>query len=671
MVMDVDARSCRYGALDLIAQPVWIFDFDLRRIHWANRAALAVWNDTSLERLCMRDLGSDMSGTVATRLDQFRQDFMSHDAVFVEQWTIYPAGRPVHLTVRISGHRLDDGRMGMLCEAGGSAVEEPESLRSVEALLHTAVMITLYGSDGRPLYRNPAARAAAHASDERFEERLIDPQAHAALLDELMRAGTATRTLLIRTPEGERWHEISVRRCRDAVTGEDAVLVSEADVSAIKNAESRARFLALRDPLTCLANRSQVMRTFSESVEGIQDAGLQAALMFIDLDHFKDVNDTLGHAAGDALLVEVAWRLRRLVREDDLVARLGGDEFLILLVARDVRVEVERTRQSILRSISEPFHIHDNEVRITPSIGVSLYPRDGTDVHTLLRNADLAMYTAKDLGRNDLAYYEPRMSDAVRSRIALETDLRRALERGEIDVAYQPILDVGSGRIVGAEALARWRHPERGMIPPGVFIPIAENTGLIRAIGSFVFRSAVRQQVAWRRGGDALHVSVNLSARQLRLGELLPDLTGALDEAGGDPRFMQVEITESMLLGNDDAVLDVLHAVEALGLTIVLDDFGTGYSNLRYLQRFPIRELKIDRSFIQSIDTNRALAEMIVSMCRLMRLSVVAEGVETTEQLAWVKTHAIERCQGYLFSEPLPANAFASLLSTQPFLVEA
>jgi EAL domain-containing protein (putative c-di-GMP-specific phosphodiesterase class I) len=292
-------------------------------------------------------------------------------------------------------------------------------------------------------------------------------------------------------------------------------------------------------------------------------------------------------------------------------------------------------------------------------------------VHTLLRNADLAMYTAKELGRNDLAYYDPRMADAVRSRIALETDLRRALERGEIEVVYQPIVDVDSGRIVGAEALARWRHPERGMIPPAVFIPIAESIGLIRAIGSFVFRSAVRQQVAWRRGGDALHVSVNLSGRQLRLGELLPDLTGALEEAGGDPRFMQVEITESMLLGNDDAVLDVLHAVEALGLTIVLDDFGTGYSNLGYLQRFPIRELKIDRSFIQGIDSNRAVAEMIVSMCRLMRLSVVAEGVETAEQFAWVKAHAIERCQGYLFSEPLPANAFAALLSTQPFLVEA
>lgn len=671
MVMDVDARNRRYGALDLIAQPVWLFDFDLRRIHWANRAALAVWCDTSLERLCMRDLGSDMSDSVATRLDQFRQDFLSHDAVFVEQWTIYPAGRPVPLTVRASGHRLDDGRMAMLCEASPSAIEQPESLRSVEALVHTAVMITLYGRDGQPLYRNPAARAAACAPDERLEDRMVDPLAHDALFDELARAGTATRTLEVCTADGGRWHEISARRCRDAVTGQDALLVSEVDVSAIKNAESRAQFLALRDPLTSLANRSQVMRRFSESVEGMLDAGMQAALMFIDLDHFKDVNDTLGHAAGDALLVEVAYRLREVVRENDLVARLGGDEFLILLVARDVRAEVERTRQRILHAISEPFEVHDHEVRITPSIGVSLYPRDGTDVHTLLRNADLAMYTAKELGRNDLAYYDTRMSDAVRSRIALETDLRRALERGEVEVAYQPIVDVDNGRIVGAEALARWRHPERGMIPPGVFIPIAENTGLIRAIGSFVFRSAARQQVAWRRNGDALQVSVNLSGRQLRLGELLPDLTGALEEVGGDPRLMQVEITESMLLGNDDAVLDVLHAVEALGLTIVLDDFGTGYSNLGYLQRFPIRELKIDRSFIQGIDTNRAVAEMIVSMCRLMRLSVVAEGVETAEQFAWVKAHGIERCQGYLFSEPLPANAFTALLSTQPFLVEA
>jgi EAL domain-containing protein (putative c-di-GMP-specific phosphodiesterase class I) len=300
-------------------------------------------------------------------------------------------------------------------------------------------------------------------------------------------------------------------------------------------------------------------------------------------------------------------------------------------------------------------------------MGVSLYPQDGDDIDTLLRNADLAMYTAKDRGRNGLAFYDAGMSEAVRSRTALEAELRDALELDEIEVYYQPIVDVASGRIVGAEALARWPHPELGMVPPDVFIPICESTGLIRQLGAMVFSAAAQQQADWHRAGYSLRVSVNLSARQLYQAELLPDLTRALAEAGSDASRMQVEITESMLLGNDETLLELLRAIEALGVSIALDDFGTGYSNLGYLQRFPIKTLKIDKSFIQSIDANRPLAEMIVSMCKLMRLSVVAEGVETAEQLAWVKAHEIELCQGFLFSRALPVAQFADLLGAQPF----
>ena len=538
----------------------------------------------------------------------------------------------------------------------------PDELRSAQALLHTGMMISLYGEDGRPLYRNPAARAAAADGDPPLADRIVDGPAHAALVAALEQSGSHTQTLLVRTPQGERWHEVSARRCRDPVTGQPALLVSEADVSALKQTEAHAQFLALHDSLTGLPNRSHVMQRFTEAVEHIRRAGQEAALLFIDLDHFKQVNDTLGHAAGDELLVEVARRLRGAVRGGDLVARLGGDEFLILLVAQDIRFEVDRVRHRLIRAVAEPALIQGQQVMVTPSMGVSLFPRDGDDIATLMRNADLAMYTAKARGRNDLAFYDAGMSRAVDNRTALEDELREALTRDEFEVHYQPMVDAATGAIVGAEALARWRHPQRGLVPPDVFIPVCESTGLIRALGVHIFGVAARQQVAWRAAGHDLSMAVNLSARQLRLTELLPDLAQVLQETGTDPRRMQLEITESMLLGQDAGLMDLLQAIEASGMSLALDDFGTGHSNLADLQRFPIQTVKIDKTFIQSTHANRPLAEMIVSVARLMRLSVVAEGVETTDQLEWVRARGIELCQGYLFSRPLAALEFTSLL---------
>jgi diguanylate cyclase (GGDEF)-like protein len=657
-------RRLHYAALDLLSQPVWIFDIDLRRVHWSNSAGLAVWNAPTLAELCGRDMGVDMSESVARRLAQYQSDFIAHAASFNEQWTLYPGGRPLSLSVRFSAHRLPGGRMAMLCEASNAAAHTPDSLRSVEALLHTAVMISLYGSEGQALYRNPAARASVRDLDEPLASRIVDPREHAALLAQLRADGSATRTAAVQTQQGERWHEMSARLCRDAVTGQDAVLVSEVDISAIKRTEAQAHFLAMHDSLTGLPNRSQVMQRFEQAMGHIREAGLQAALMFIDLDHFKDINDTLGHAAGDKLLVQVAERLRSAVRGSDLVARLGGDEFLILLVSRDIRAEVDVVRERLMRSVAEPVVLGGGvEVHITPSLGVSLYPQDGRDFETLLRNADLAMYTAKDRGRNDVAFFDEGMAQVVHQRMAMEAELRRALQRDEFELHYQPIVDVGNGHIAGAEALVRWRHPTRGLVGPNDFIGLCESTGLICELGARVFGRAARQQAAWRRAGHDLLVSVNLSARQFSDPRLLPVLANALRSSGCNPGRMQVEITESLLLGKDSALLEQLTAMRTMGLAIALDDFGTGYSNLAYLQRYPITTLKIDRSFIQCIDQNRPLAEMIVSMCRLMRLAVVAEGVETAEQLAWVAGRGIEHYQGYLFSRPVAAQDFDALLA--------
>jgi diguanylate cyclase (GGDEF)-like protein len=661
--MDLQPREARYAALNLLHHPVWIFDIDLRRVHWANAASLQMWSAPSLAELCARDMGTDMSESVARRLAQYQSDFISQSATFNEQWTLYPGGKPVSLTVRLSGHRLEDGRMAMLCEAREQAVEQPESLRSVEALLHTPVMITLFGEDGRPLYRNPAARASVRRLDEKLVERIVDTRSHAALLAALASEGMATQTLAVHTEAGPRWHEISARRCKDAVTGQAALLVSEVDVSAIKRTEAQAQYMALHDALTGLPNRSHLTQRFEMVLSAIRGAQQEAALIFIDLDHFKDVNDTLGHATGDALLIEVSRRLRGAVRGSDLVARLGGDEFLILMVATDIRSEIERVRLRLTRAVAEPVHLGGRDLHVTASIGVALYPQHGNDVQTLMRNADLAMYSAKEGGRNALAYYDAAMADAVEGRTALEAELRMAFERREFEVHYQPIVEASSGRIVGAEALVRWRHPQRGLVAPDVFIPLCESTGLIRRLGALVFSSAAHQQVAWAQAGHGLRISVNLSARQLRSAELLPDLAAALRTSGADPRQLQLEITESMLLGQDDELLALFQALQDLHLGLALDDFGTGYSNLAYLQRFPIDTLKIDKTFIQSLQNNRALAELIVSMARLMRLRVVAEGVETQEQLAWVRAQGIEFCQGYLFARPLPVADFSALLA--------
>ncbi len=654
-----------YEALNLVRQPVWIFDIDRKRVHWANTAALKVWNAPTLQELCERDMGSDMSQSVAQRLAQYQSDFAATEATFHEQWTLYPAGVPISLYVTFSGHRLDDGRMAMLCEARTVTSDSPESLRSVEALLHTAVMISLYDTAGVPLYHNPAARACVPALGDRFESRVVDPQAFARLMRALEEQQSATFTLEVRTAQGERWHEISVRRCRDALTGHDAFLVSEVDVSALKRTEAQANFLAMHDVLTGLPNRAHVMRHFVAALADIGAIGSEAALVFIDLDHFKNINDTLGHAAGDELLVEIAKRLRGATRSTDLVARLGGDEFLILITSKEIQREVDRVRERIVRTIEEPVRLLGTDVRVTPSMGVSLYPRDGSDIETLLRNADLAMYAAKDRGRNDIAYYDKSMGAAAWARTALEADLRRALELDQFEVHYQPRVCVRTNRILGAEALVRWRHPERGLVRPDLFIPVCESTGLIRPLGLLVFNRAVAQQVAWSRRGHDLQVSVNLSPRQFSDPTLLGQMQDALEEAGCAAANIELEITESVLVGNDDRPAAILEAFVKLGMSIALDDFGTGYSNLAYLQRFPIHTLKIDKTFIQSIHTDRPLAELIVSLCRLMRLKVVAEGVETEEQLEWITRHGIEQYQGYLFAKPLPAHEFDALLDAQ------
>lgn len=646
-----------------LALPIWIFDIDRKRMYWANSAGLRVWRADSLEALRSRDMSSDMSNSVHARLLQYKADFEAHDARFNEHWTLYPEGKPVSVNVHLSGFRLPDGRIGMLSEAHRSEALSPESLRSVEALMHTPVMISLYRHDGLPLYRNPAARESVRALHETLMARFVDAADARRMLEELAQRGQLTRTMGVHTMLGERWHEISARRQWDAVTGDSAILVSEVDVTPLKASEARALFLSQHDSLTGLANRAHVREHLAARLAEAAQYRLQLTLALIDLDRFKDVNDSWGHAAGDELLTEVSERLKRGVRRGDMVARLGGDEFLIMFAPGAASADATPVLDRLRRELAMPFVLSHGECRVSATIGVSCYPQHGADVESLLQQADMAMYAGKARGGNRVTFYEQGMGDAQRQRRAVEEDLARALERREFELYYQPRVDGRSGRIVGAEALVRWCHPQRGLVLPGDFIPICESSGLIRHLGRQVFEMAAAQQAAWRAAGIDIKLSVNLSPYEFRDEELLPHLEDTLRATGCEPSSLELEITESMLLSSDDRPLRTLQRLRALGISIALDDFGTGYSHLAYLQRFPFDTLKIDRTFVQAAPAERPLAEAIVALAGAMNLHKVAEGVETHSQGDWLGALGVTEFQGFLYARPQPRAAFEAMLA--------
>ena len=428
------------------------------------------------------------------------------------------------------------------------------------------------------------------------------------------------------------------------------------------------------DVLTGLPNRNLLQDRLKRAVFAQRNAR-PIAVVFIDLDHFKFINDSLGHTQGDKLLAIIAERLASIVREGDTVARLGGDEFVLVLNDQNKEDVIFRAMQRVLNKVSEPMTIDGQELYITCSAGVSLYPADAPDVETLLKNADVAMYRAKEHGRNNFQFYTPEMNDLANERLALEHSLRRALERNELLLHYQPKVNLETGMIVGAEALLRWQHPEWGLIAPERFIPIAEETGLIVQIGAWVIRTACNQARLWQDAGlPPVVMSVNLSARQFRQESFVKEVTQILHETGLKPEQLEMELTESMLMHNANAAISILAGLKSIGVRLSLDDFGTGYSSLSYLSRLPIDTLKIDRSFVQHIGDqdecdNGILAQAIISLGHSLNLTVIAEGVETGEQLQFLKAHQCDEVQGFYFCKPTVAGEFAKMLAES--LVEA
>ena len=438
------------------------------------------------------------------------------------------------------------------------------------------------------------------------------------------------------------------------------------EISERKKDEERIQFLANHDALTSLPNRAMFSEVLNLAIQNGHRYKRGFAVLFIDLDRFKIINDTMGHDAGDKLLKEMGTRLSETVRSSDVVARLGGDEFVVLVQEVSETKQVDAVARKILSALVEPLSMQGQECRVTASIGICMYPADAQDEKALMKNADIAMYRAKEDGKNTYKFYSEETNVHTFERMALETSLRRGLERNEFFLHYQAKLDLRTGHITGVEALIRWQHPELGMVPPMQFIPLAEETGLIVPIGKWVLNTACAQNVAWQGDGlPPLCMAVNLSARQFADENLLEDIAAALKSSGLRPELLELELTESMVIQNTERAGRILAAIKKMGVRLAIDDFGVGYSSLTHLKRFPIDTLKVDRSFIRDLPQDledKAICEAIIAMGKSLNLTVVAEGVETLEQQTFLQDHNCDEMQGFLFSKPIPSDQFAELL---------
>ena len=552
--------------------------------------------------------------------------------------------------------------------------------------------ILVFDTEGRILTCNEAAIALVGVDRETLHATPVgelfapeEPDADPRMLEGLGRGETMRSVRRLRRPDSTEpvWTELSARRLVD---GRIQAMVR--DITSRKETEQRIRRLAYYDSLTALPNRESFHELVEEAVQASSGRDQSLALLFLDVDRFKQVNDSLGHAYGDELLVQVADRLRSAVRGSDRVARregmaterstspgshrgtsisrLGGDEFTILLQDLDHAQDAARVARRVLHLMSRPFKIRGRELFVGASVGIAVWPEDGADGEALIRSADIAMYHAKGRGGNSYEFFNASMNRAASDRMALEVGLRHALERDQLLLHYQPIRDSRTGRISAVEALVRWVDDDGQMIRPDQFIPIAEETGLIVPIGEWILRTACRQAVAWREAGlESIRLSVNVSVEQLRDLGIVNTVESVLFETGLSVQDLELEITESSILDESPNIVAALGGLTDLGIDFALDDFGTGYSSLSALQRFPIERLKIDRSFVSGIGENEsdeALSSAVVALAKRLGLLVVAEGVETEQQARVLTSLGCQELQGYLFSKPLPAEELAAFL---------
>jgi diguanylate cyclase (GGDEF)-like protein/PAS domain S-box-containing protein len=609
----------------------------------------------------------------------------AHNRFEIEYRIVHADGTVHWVWERGTGIRDDRGEVVALegiIEDITQRMEAALALREAERRYHSLFENAIEGifrttTDGRYLDANPAlARIYGFDSPQELMENLrdirrqlyVDPTRR----EEFMRIVKARGSIggfesqVYRKNGDVIWISENARAVFDDHGNVQNYEGTVEDVTERRLYQARIEQQANYDTLTGLANRSLLHDRLQQAIFTAASYGTRLAVVFVDLDRFKFINDSLGHHVGDELLRAMAERFKSCIREFDTVARLGGDEFVLLINGQAGPDAVGTVMERMLAVISQPWRTAQGEFEITCSIGVALYPDDGSDAATLLKHADSAMYRAKEHGRNNFQFFTNELNELMKERLELESNLRRALERGQFELLYQPRVDLATARIVGAEALIRWQLPNRGVVSPARFIPIAEEIGLIGPIGRWVLHTACAQAMAWQAAGFApCSVSVNVSPRQFRRDDLVETIGEVLAATGLDPRYLEIELTENMVMHDAEQMVETLHAIKRLGVQIAVDDFGTGYSSLSYLKRFPVDRLKVDRSFVQDIATDAddaAIVRTIIALGHNLGLRVVAEGVETDEQMAFLGANACDEIQGYYFSKPVSGWRMRKLL---------
>ncbi|MBN8988046.1 MAG: GAF domain-containing protein [Rhizobiales bacterium] len=566
--------------------------------------------------------------------------------------------------------RPDSDYLDVVAAAGPTAASSLQTLVSVNEAHPEG-----RGSSGMAIRSGKACIINDYLSDPRcqaFHERALRDGTRAGAAYPLLVRGRVVGVLIFVALEKDTFTPEFSELLQRLIDNVSLALENFDRADEKTRADERIEYLASHDSLTNLPNREMFNGLLRRTIDAAERYRRPFAVLFIDLDRFKIINDSLGHDAGDMLLVEIGGRLRNALRSSDVVARLGGDEFVVILEEAAERDEVERIAGELLSVLSQPLQLSGHECHTTASIGIAMYPSDGADMQTLTKNADMAMYLAKEDGKNGFRFFTKEIKAQSIERLTLESALRRALERDQFSLHYQPKVDMVSGQITGVEALLRWNHPELGLVSPGQFIPLAEETGLIVPIGRWVLKEACAQNMAWqRRGLRPVTMAVNLSPRQFADANLLHDVDEALLASGMSPVLLQLEVTESMVMRNVSRAIKVLDAIQSRGIRLAIDDFGTGYSSMSLMKQFPIDTIKIDRSFVRDLPVDsedQAIAQAIISMGKALGMTVIAEGVETVEQQTFLRDHACDEMQGFLFSKPLPPQQMADMLRAAPVL---
>jgi diguanylate cyclase (GGDEF)-like protein len=640
-------------------------DVDALQIIWANDCAMRHWSADSNDDINGVDFLSKFPGLTREDMQAALASCRQDRSATTERLPIDKAGESSlntlgSMTIRVSEfeqHERPNVLLIELCDYGKD-IDQEAHFQTV-ALTQTPSMISSFDENFKLVYSNPAAQECMTPECKSLQELLLNPSDLHIIFNGNDETDHIDCELEVNTRHGTQWHSMHIQLSTHPISGKRTYLLTASNATEQRRARQAAYSLAYNDSLTGLPNRAALNRFLEELLDsGSTESQLPFGIFFLDLDRFKVINDSLGHAAGDQLLIDTAQRLRQALGARGTVYRLGGDEFVMIVTDKVKHNELKKIAENVLFATAEPVTVSEHDIRVLPSIGICRFPEDGVCIDTLMEHADAAMYIAK-AHKSGYCFYDEKMSnqisEKIKDRLGLENDLATAVENGEFELYFQPKVACRNLAVSSVEALIRWHHPSRGMVPPDKFIGIAEETGQIIDLGNWVLTAAMRQQRNWQDQGMRIPVSVNISARQFSANDLLANVSDALSQTGCDPHMIELEITESMLIGEPDTVHSVLQQLSSMGIRLALDDFGTGYSNLAYLQKYPLDCLKIDRIFLAE-QRRSMLLGTILNIGKVLGVEVVAEGVETATQADWLIARGCDHMQGFYFSKPMPVT---------------